>query len=76
MSIVFIVDRILFNTGGKLSREDYLKAEHELRTDVNEHFHIVIGRATIYEIVATVLVLIVTVLTFVLSTLARSEEKI
>ena len=63
-------------SGGKLSREDYIAAEDELRTDANTHYHTVIGQATVYEIIATVLVLIGTGLAFWLSTLIRSEDKI
>jgi len=60
----------------KVSHERYVEAERELRTDANTHYHTIIGRATAYEIIATVLVLINTVLTFWLGTTARSEDKI
>ncbi len=65
-----------FYSGGKLSPKNYLAAENELREDANTHYHTIIGRATIYEIIATVLILINTALTFWLITLSRLEDKI
>ncbi len=63
-------------SGTKISHETYLEAERELREDANTHYHTVIGRATIYEIIATVLILIDTGLTLWLGLLARREDKI
>lgn len=78
MSSLFLPWRRFFFSfsGGKLNREEFLAAEQELRTDANTHYHTVIGRATIYEIIATVLVLLATALTFWLGTLTRSEDKV
>ncbi len=67
---------VFFYSGGKLTPEDYFDAEKELRADAHTHYHTVLGRATFYEITATILVLLNTALTFWLSTLTRSEDKI
>jgi len=56
------------------SRESYKVAENELRTDANTHYHTVIGRAAIYEIIATLFILIVTVLTFLFGTSTRADD--
>ena len=53
------------------SHERYLAAEKELRTDANNHYQTTIGRATLYEIIATVLTLIATALAFLLATASR-----
>jgi hypothetical protein len=57
-----------------LSHESYIEAERELILDANTHYHTKIGWGTIYEIIATVLIFIDTVLTLWLSTLAKSDE--
>jgi len=56
------------------NNERYIKAENELRTDANTHYHTIIGRATIYEIVATTLIVIITALTFLLGASSRAED--
>ncbi|CAF4331594.1 unnamed protein product, partial [Adineta steineri] len=56
------------------SREQYKKAEQELREDANTHYHTIIGRATIYEIIATILTFIVTAVTFLFATSSRAEN--
>ncbi|CAF3608659.1 unnamed protein product [Adineta steineri] len=56
------------------SREQYKKAEQELREDANTHYHTIIGRATIYEIIATILTFIVTAVTFLFATSSRAED--
>lgn len=57
-----------------IPREKYLAAEQELRTDANSHYHTSIGRATVFEIVATVLVLIVAAVSFLLASASRSDD--
>jgi len=52
----------------------YRAAERELRMDANTHYHTNIGWATGWEIIATVLVFIVTALTFLLGTASRSDD--
>jgi len=56
------------------SHDRYVQAENELRTDANTHYHTNIGWATGYEIIATVLIFIVTGLTFLLGTVSRSDD--
>jgi hypothetical protein len=56
------------------SRESYLAAEHELRLDANTHYHTNIGWATGYEIIATVLIFIVTAVSFLLGTASRLDD--
>lgn len=65
---------LYYYLGERLTREQYIKAENELRDDARTHYHTVIGRATIYEIIATVLVFSNTVLTFLLGTITKSED--
>jgi hypothetical protein len=65
-----------FHSGVELSPDEYIQAEKELRSDANTHFRTVLGRAAIYEIIATGLILLGTALTFWLSTLKTSEDKI
>ncbi|CAF1155841.1 unnamed protein product [Adineta steineri] len=57
-----------------VSRELYTKAEQELREDANTHYHTIIGRATVYEIIATTLIFIVTAVTFWFATSSRAED--
>ncbi|CAF1117000.1 unnamed protein product [Adineta ricciae] len=49
------------------TRDNFKIAEKELRDDAHTHYHTVIGRATIFEIFATVLIVIVTVVTYMLA---------
>lgn len=58
----------------EISHEKYVEAENELITDANTHYHTNIGRATGFEIVATVLVLLVTAVTFLLGSASRSDD--
>jgi hypothetical protein len=64
----------LLSSESSFSRERYLQAKQELQIDANTHYHTVIGRAAIYEIIATVLIVIVTGLTFWLATASRNDE--
>lgn len=57
-----------------VSRELYNKAKNELINDANTHYHTAIGRGTIYEIIATGLVFVVTALAFWLASVSRSED--
>ena len=54
--------------------QHYLDAKAELLKESHDHYHTKIGWATGFEIIATVLTLIVAALTFILGTLSRSEE--
>ena len=56
------------------NHDRYVAAESELRLDANTHYHTAIGWATGYEIIATVLVFIVTALTFWLGATSRSDD--
>ncbi|CAF1971525.1 unnamed protein product [Rotaria magnacalcarata] len=58
----------------KVPYDQYIAAERELRTDANTHYHTTIGRATVFEISATVLILIVNALTFLLASASRSDD--
>ena len=64
------VDRCLEAT---FSQDRLNQAVKELRLDADTHYHTVIGRATIYEIIATALVFVVTALTFWFGTLVTRE---
>lgn len=55
------------------SQDRLNQAVKELRLDADTHYHTVIGRATIYEIIATALVFVVTALTFWFGTLVTRE---
>ena len=60
-------DRHLLYLDTTFTRDNFKMAEKELRDDAHTHYHTVIGRATIFEILATVLVVIVTVVTYMLA---------
>ena len=62
-----------FSLGASFSRDRLVQAEKELRLDADTHYHTVIGRATIYEIIATVLVFVITAVTFWFGTVATRE---
>ncbi|CAF0760193.1 unnamed protein product [Rotaria sp. Silwood1] len=57
-----------------VSHDLYLKAENELINDANTHFHTTIGWATGYEIIASVLIFFITILSFWLAITSRSED--
>lgn len=64
----------LFVLASTFSNENYKASVKELTTDANTTYHTVIGWATGYEIIATVLVFLVTALTFLLGTASRPVE--
>jgi hypothetical protein len=55
-------------------KDVYLAAVKELRKTANEHYHTAIGWATGFEIIATVLIFIVTAITFLLGTASRAVD--
>jgi len=55
-------------------KDRYVAAEKELRATSNTHYHTVIGRATIFEIIATILICIVTAITFLLGASSRAAD--
>jgi hypothetical protein len=68
---VFILSFVLAST---FPHDIYLAAKQELLDDANTHYHTNIGWATYFEIIATVLVLIATALTFYIGANSRSEK--
>ena len=56
------------------TRERFVAAERELRADANTHYHTTIGWATGFEIIATLLIFIVTAVTFLLGAASRSDD--
>ncbi|UJR23882.1 hypothetical protein I4U23_026854 [Adineta vaga] len=56
------------------SHERFVAAEKELRDDANTHYHTNIGWATGFEIIATVLLFLVTGATYLLGTMLRSDN--
>lgn len=62
-----------FSLEATFSRDRHVEAEKELRADADTHYHTVIGRATIYEIIATALVFVITAVTFWFGTVATRE---
>jgi len=57
------------------SHDRYVSAVNDLRTTANSHYHTTIGWAAGFEIIATVLVCIATVVTFLLANASRSNEE-
>ena len=66
--------RCLVFLASTFSKERYAAAVNELVTDANTHYHTAIGWATGFEIIATALIFIVTALTFLLGTAAKSDN--
>lgn len=60
----------------KLTNDDVSQIVKELIANGNSHYKTRIGRATVYEIISTILVLIGTALTFWLVKLTASDEKL
>ena len=58
----------------RFSHDAYVSAERELRDDANMTYHTNIGWATRFEILATVLIFIVTGATFLLGSMLRSDS--
>ena len=56
------------------SAERFAAAEAELRADANTHYHTEIGWGTGFEIIATVLMFVVTGLAFLLASASRADE--
>ncbi|CAF1267233.1 unnamed protein product [Adineta steineri] len=56
------------------SNDQFAAAKNELFLDANTHYHTNIGWATGFEIIATVLIFLVTAVTFLLGTISRSEN--
>jgi len=56
------------------NHDRYVAAERELYDDAHTHYHTTIGWATGFEIIATVLIFIVTAVAFLLGTLSGSDE--
>lgn len=61
-------------SASKISHEVFAEAENELLTDANTHYHTNIGKATGFEILATVLISLVTAITFLLASASRSDD--
>jgi len=65
---------ILFFLASTFPKDRYLAAVKELRKTANEHYHTAIGWAAGFEIIATVLIFIVTAITFLLGTASRAVD--
>lgn len=62
------------NLASTFSHEAYKAAKKELLNDANAAYHTIIGRATCYEIVATILVLIGTAISYKLAVATKKDD--
>jgi hypothetical protein len=65
---------LIYFLAATFSKDRYVLAQKELRTTANTHYHTTIGWATGFEIIATVLVFIVTAIAFLLGTASRAVD--
>ena len=64
----------LLSLEATFTHDRYIAAERELRADANTHYHTTIGWATGFEIIATLLIFVVTAVTFLLGAASRSDD--